>query len=56
MAVEMDSRARLAPGVREFYKIIAEKGLKEALQQRDEPFGDYRTDRTQRAHRDEEEG
>jgi enoyl-CoA hydratase len=40
MAVEMDSRARLAPGVKEFYRIIAEKGLKEALRWRDGAFED----------------
>jgi enoyl-CoA hydratase len=40
MSVEADSRARLAPGVREFYRIIAEKGLKEALQWRDGAFED----------------
>ena len=40
MAVEMDARARLAPGVREFYRIIAEKGLKEALRWRDGAFED----------------
>jgi enoyl-CoA hydratase len=40
MAVEMDSRARLAPAVREFYRRVGEDGLKAALEWRDGPFGD----------------
>jgi enoyl-CoA hydratase len=32
-----------SPSLREFMKSTQEKGLKEALQERDEPFGDYRT-------------
>jgi enoyl-CoA hydratase len=40
MSAEMDSRARLAPAVREFYRIIAEKGMKAALEWRDGAFAD----------------
>jgi enoyl-CoA hydratase len=40
MASEMDSRARLAPAVRQFYQMIAEHGLKAALEWRDAPFSD----------------
>jgi len=40
MAVEMDARARLAPGVREFYRIVADQGLKAALEWRDGAFAD----------------
>ena len=40
MATEMDARARLAPGVREFYRIVAEQGLKAALEWRDGAFAD----------------
>ncbi len=40
MSAEMDSRARLAPAVREFYRRIAEDGLKPALAWRDGPFAD----------------
>ena len=40
MAAEMDARARLAPAVRQFYRIVAEKGLKAALEWRDGAFGD----------------
>jgi len=40
MSSEMDARARLAPAVREFYRIIAERGLKAALEWRDGAFAD----------------
>jgi enoyl-CoA hydratase len=40
MSAEMDARARLAPAVRQFYQLIAEKGLKEALAWRDGAFAD----------------
>jgi enoyl-CoA hydratase len=40
MSAEMDSRARLAPAVREFYRIIAEQGMKAALEWRDGAFAD----------------
>jgi enoyl-CoA hydratase len=40
MSAEMDARARLAPAVRQFYQMIAEKGLKEALAWRDGAFAD----------------
>ena len=34
-----------SPSLHEFMKSAREKGLKDALQERDEPFGDYRTSR-----------
>lgn len=40
MAAEMDARARLAPAVREFYRRIAQDGLKAALEWRDGAFAD----------------
>jgi enoyl-CoA hydratase len=40
MAVEMDSRARQAPGVKEFYRIMSEQGLKAAFEWRDGAFDD----------------
>ena len=40
MSAEMDARARLAPGVREFYRIANEQGMKAALQWRDGAFED----------------
>ena len=55
MAVEMDSRARLAPGVREFYRIVAEQGLKAALQWRDGDFADLTGSETAQRRRAEQE-
>ncbi|MCH7719309.1 MAG: crotonase/enoyl-CoA hydratase family protein [Chloroflexi bacterium] len=55
MSVEMDSRARLAPGVREFYRIVAEKGLKAALQWRDGDFQDLTGSETAQRRRAEQE-
>ena len=40
MSAETDARARLAPAVREFYRMIGEKGLKAALEWRDGAFAD----------------
>lgn len=40
LSAETDARARLAPAVREFYRIAAEQGLKAALQWRDGAFAD----------------
>ena len=55
MAVEMDSRARLAPGVREFYRIVAEQGLKAALEWRDGAFADLTGSETAQRRRAEQE-
>lgn len=55
MSAEMDSRARLAPGVREFYRIIGEKGLKEALQWRDGAFADLTGSEAAAARKGEQE-
>ncbi len=55
MAVEMDSRARLAPGVREFYRIVAEQGLKAALEWRDGDFADLTGSETAQRRRAEQE-
>ena len=55
MSVEIDSRARLAPGVREFYRIVEEKGLKEALQWRDGAFDDLTGSETAQRRRAEQE-
>ena len=55
MSVEMDSRARLAPGVREFYRIVGEKGLKAALQWRDGDFQDLTGSETAQRRRAEQE-
>ncbi len=40
MSAEMDSRARQAPGVKEFYRIAAEQGMKAALAWRDGAYED----------------
>ena len=55
MAVEMDSRARLAPGVREFYRIVAEQGLKAALEWRDGAFADLTGSEAAKKRREEQE-
>jgi len=55
MAVEMDSRARLAPGVREFYRIVAEQGLKAALAWRDGAFADLTGSEAAKKRREEQE-
>jgi enoyl-CoA hydratase len=40
MSAEMDSRARQAPGVKQFYRIAAEQGMKAALEWRDGAYED----------------
>jgi enoyl-CoA hydratase len=40
MSAEMDSRARQAPGVKQFYRIAAEQGMKAALAWRDGAYED----------------
>jgi enoyl-CoA hydratase len=55
MSAEMDSRARLAPAVREFYKIAAEQGLKAALEWRDGAFADLTGSETAARRRAEQE-
>ncbi|MEX1255575.1 MAG: crotonase/enoyl-CoA hydratase family protein [Dehalococcoidia bacterium] len=55
MASEMDSRARLAPAVRQFYQTIAEKGLKAALEWRDGPFADLTGSETAERRKAEQE-
>ncbi len=40
MAAEMDARGHLAPSRDEFNETVRVKGLKQAVRQRDEPFGD----------------
>jgi enoyl-CoA hydratase len=55
MSAEMDARARLAPGVREFYRIVMEKGLKEALAWRDGAFADLTGSETAEKRRAEQE-
>ncbi|HZR81839.1 MAG TPA: crotonase/enoyl-CoA hydratase family protein [Candidatus Binatia bacterium] len=42
LAAENDARAHLAPSFRAFGKTVQEKGLKAALRERDEKFGDGR--------------
>ena len=42
LAAENDGRAHLAPGTRYFRKTAKEKGLKAALSERDNGFGDGR--------------
>jgi enoyl-CoA hydratase len=42
MAAEMDARGHLADSRSAFNKIVLEKGVKEAVKQRDGPFGDGR--------------
>jgi enoyl-CoA hydratase len=46
MATERDAIARQAPVVHEFYAMAKEKGLKAALEWRDERFGDGRSAKT----------
>jgi enoyl-CoA hydratase len=55
MSVEMDARARLAPGVREFYRIVAEQGLKAALEWRDGAFADLTGSEAAQIRRAEQE-
>ena len=55
MAVEMDARARLAPGVREFYRLVAEQGLKAALEWRDGAFADLTGSEVASRRREEQE-
>ena len=40
LAAEMDARGHLAKVREEFRRNVMEKGLKEAVRLRDEPFGD----------------
>lgn len=42
MAAENDARAHLAPGTRKFRETVREKGVKAAMRERDEIFGDGR--------------
>ena len=57
-AAELDARAHLSQGPRRsrFRQDMAEHGLKEALKNRDEPFGKGRITLRARARRDEEPG
>jgi enoyl-CoA hydratase len=40
LAAENDARAHLAPSFREFFDVVREQGVREAVRRRDEPFGD----------------
>lgn len=40
MAAEMDARGHLSPSRAQFNAVVKESGLREAVRQRDEPFGD----------------
>ena len=40
LAAENDARGHLAKSRGEFRKAVMEKGVKEAVRERDEPFGD----------------
>jgi enoyl-CoA hydratase len=42
LAVENDARGHQAPGTREYFRAVKEKGLKGAFQERDAKFGDGR--------------
>jgi enoyl-CoA hydratase len=55
MAAEMDSRARQAPGVKEFYRIAAEKGMKAALAWRDGAYEDLTGSETAQRRKAEQE-
>jgi enoyl-CoA hydratase len=39
LAAEIDARGHVAPGARDFGRRIREVGMKEALRERDAPFG-----------------
>jgi enoyl-CoA hydratase len=39
LAAELDARGHLAKGARAFGAAVLEKGIKEAVRMRDEPFG-----------------
>ncbi len=55
MSAEMDSRARQAPGVKEFYRIAAEKGMKAALAWRDGAYEDLTGSETAQRRKAEQE-
>jgi enoyl-CoA hydratase len=55
MSAEMDSRARQAPGVKEFYRIAAEKGMKAALEWRDGSYADLTGSETAAQRKAEQE-
>jgi len=55
MSAEMDSRARQAPGVKEFYRIAAEKGMKAALEWRDGAYEDLTGSETAARRKSEQE-
>ena len=55
MSVEMDSRARQAPGVKQFYRIAAEQGMKAALAWRDGAYEDLTGSETAERRRAEQE-
>ena len=40
LAAENDARGHLAPGTRDYFKAVKEKGLREAFRERDAKFGD----------------
>lgn len=42
LAAELDARGHQAPSEKAFYRLVAEKGVKEAVAQRDAKFGDGR--------------
>jgi len=44
MAAEMDARGHLADSRSAFNRTVREQGLKEAVKQRDEPFGTGRVE------------
>ena len=54
LAGENDTRAHLAPGTRAFYQASREKGLREAIRERDAAFGDGRARVSGPEIRDEE--
>ena len=55
MTAEMDSRARQAPGVKEFYRIAAEQGMKAALAWRDGAYEDLTGSETAQRRKAEQE-
>ncbi len=55
MTAEMDSRARQAPGVKQFYRIAAEQGMKAALAWRDGAYEDLTGSETAERRKAEQE-
>ena len=55
LAAENDARGHLAPGTRQYFRAVKEKGLKGAFQERDAKFGDGRA-RVQGPERRDERG